>query len=869
MAVPAPTASRFDALVIGLAVVVGAGLSVWLWRSAEVAEASQNELAFSRQIEARHAFIRQTLAGYEDCLLAMRVFMAHGREIDQAKFGAVARGQFERHPGFLGMQWAPRVAAENRADWERAHAALLGKIGRIRERATGRIDVVALPRSEYFPMQLAEPLDANRHVLGSDAAASPLRAIFGAAAASGDLALSGKLKLVYESGPNDGLVMVCPVPGTPGRVDGFLLGVFRVADLLNQPWNMLPGSPLDVMFLDGAAPQADRRVLYCHLGHESGRPPPTEEEFRRRPHREVPLTVAGRRWSLLYRRAEEPARWQVDSPLVGLVAGLAATFFGAFFLGTHLRRTRSIEGEVKLRTVELSESRRQLAHLMHALPGMAFRGEYADTFAIAFISEGVLRLTGYPPADFLSGRVHLRDLVHPEDVARVRTGTRAALAERREFEVEYRIRTRAGAERWLLSRGRGVYVDGQPPVFEGLAIDITAQKQAEADRLALERKLLEGQKLESLGLLAGSIAHDFNNLLSTVLGSAELARLALPAGHATEAKLQAIESAAMRASELCRQLLAYAGKGRLVIELVDLSALTEELVPLLKVSIARAGQLRLDLARGLPAVSADATQIRQIVMNLVLNATDAVAGREGEVVIRTSLARVGTEDCLRCVVGTSLPVGDYVCLEVVDNGVGMTPEVRAKIFDPFFTTKFSGRGLGLAAVLGIVRGHGGALCVDSSPGRGSTFRLLLPPSSGPAPSRGGAPVSAGAGQWRHRGGALVVDDEPQVREVMCEMLRGFGFLPVEAADGRAAVELFRAEPARFDLVVLDLLMPGKNGEQTLAELRTVLPDVRVLLISGHTDEELVQRLGGAGRIRFLGKPFSRTSLERALRGLLG
>jgi two-component system, cell cycle sensor histidine kinase and response regulator CckA len=537
------------------------------------------------------------------------------------------------------------------------------------------------------------------------------------------------------------------------------------------------------------------------------------------------------------------------------------------------RRTETIRHEVAERTAELAESRRQFAQMLHALPGMAYRCRYDDQLSVIFLSEGARNLTGWTAEEFINGTAHFRDCIHPDDLGRVRDATRAALQEQKDVEVEYRIRTRTGEEKWVLSRGRGVYTaDGDLTVFEGLAIDITAQKTSEAARLALERKLLEGQKLESLGLLAGGIAHDFNNLLSSILGNASLARLSLPASTAPEPHLRAIEAASMQAAELCRQMLAYAGKGRFVIEPTDLTVLTEDLLPLLKISISHQATLKLNLARNLPAVLADATQLRQIVMNLVLNAVDAIGTSDrqnnGEIALTTGVMHADHTMLSACVAGASLARGDYVFLEVRDNGAGMTREVREKIFDPFFTTKFAGRGLGLAAVLGIVRGHHGALRVESTPGIGSSFRLLLPPGKKPAASPKIAP-SGPVGRWKHSGNVLVVEDEAHVRAVLVEILKSFGLTPAAVGDGHSAVSLFRQNPGAFDLVLLDLLMPGMSGEETLEELRAIKPDVRALLVSGYSETDLASRLENGRSVSFLSKPFTCDALERKLRDILG
>jgi CheY-like chemotaxis protein/two-component sensor histidine kinase len=315
-------------------------------------------------------------------------------------------------------------------------------------------------------------------------------------------------------------------------------------------------------------------------------------------------------------------------------------------------------------------------------------------------------------------------------------------------------------------------------------------------------------------------------------------------------------------------MLAYAGKGRFVIEAIDLTALVEELMPLLKVSVAHHGTLRLEVTRGLAAVSADATQLRQIVMNLVLNAADAIAGRSGEVVVSTGTMHASGDWLAGCVAGTGLPAGHYVYLEVRDNGVGMPPDVQARIFDPFFTTKFAGRGLGLAAVLGIVRGHHGALQVRSEPNRGTAFRLLLPPLPVPAAPMA-RPERARDNGWQHRGRVLVVEDEPPVRMVVAEILKSFGCTVTPVGGGTEALEVFARDGAPIDLVVLDILMPEMGGEEVLARLRAIRPDVRVLLMSGYTEGDLLGRLASPrGRLGFIAKPFTRSGLEAKLREIL-
>jgi signal transduction histidine kinase/CheY-like chemotaxis protein len=432
----------------------------------------------------------------------------------------------------------------------------------------------------------------------------------------------------------------------------------------------------------------------------------------------------------------------------------------------------------------------------------------------------------------------------------------------------------AASERWRTRRER-VHLDsllfpvtdeaGAVQAVVSIVRDVTERRRAERDRAALERSLLEMQKLESLGVLAGGVAHDFNNLLTAVLGYAELARAQLPAGAPARGYLLQIEQSARRAADLCGQMLAYAGKGRFVVERVDVAELVRAAADLLRLTAAQRGELTLVLAEGLPPVRADAAQLRQALLSLAANAAEALPPAGGRITVAVSRRRMTRAELAAARLGAGLPEGDYVCLAVGDDGVGMTDEVRARIFEPFFTTRFIGRGLGLAAVLGIVRGHRGALEVESEPGRGSTFRLMLPADElppTPAPAPAGAPAA-------DAGTALVADDEAGVRSLAAILLRGLGFRTLQAADGAEALEQARREGPGLRLVLLDLSMPRLDGEQALPELRRLLPEATVILMSGYSEREVSERFVGRGVAAFLQKPFTRDDLVRKVREALG
>lgn len=524
--------------------------------------------------------------------------------------------------------------------------------------------------------------------------------------------------------------------------------------------------------------------------------------------------------------------------------------------------------ERKRAEAEVRESRRQLESLLGQLPGMAFRFINDGHLSPIYVSRGALGLTGHSARDFVEGVVKFEEVIHPDDRERAKNSVSSAVKKRRSFEVEYRIIDRSGRVKWVLERGQGVYdEEGKLLFIEGLAIDITQRKDAESEKLLVERRLLEGQKLESIGVLAGGIAHDFNNLLTGIIGNANLAELDSSVSPRVQQNLKQIEIASQRAAELCQQMLAYAGKGRFMVHRVEMGSLVENTVPLLRASISKRAQLQFDLTPGLPPVLADPTQMRQIVMNLVLNASEALGEQDGEIVITTRLVRPTAEDFGG---GASLVPPefgqDFVFFQVRDTGCGMTPETMAKIFDPFFTTKFAGRGLGLAAVQGIIRSHKGGLKVVSSPGKGSTFTLLFPVVSGPVEPGPSRRIVAPA--WRREGLALIIDDEDHVRNVTAGLLHSCGFRTELARDGYEGVDIFRIKPNEFDVVMLDMTMPRLSGEETLQLLREVSPDVRVLFMSGYNRREVVDALAGSGVLSFIQKPFTLEALRDQLQAML-
>jgi signal transduction histidine kinase/CheY-like chemotaxis protein len=400
------------------------------------------------------------------------------------------------------------------------------------------------------------------------------------------------------------------------------------------------------------------------------------------------------------------------------------------------------------------------------------------------------------------------------------------------------------------------------------AMDVTDSSAALAERRQLERRLAEAQRVEGLGLLAGGIAHDFNNLLVGVLGNADLAALEVEPGTRVHAFLERIRTAGHRLADLARQMLTYSGRSPTSIQPVDLAALAREMLVLVASSIPVQIQVVQSLPEQLPAVAGDPAQLGQVIVNLVMNAAEAIGSLPGTISISTRREFLDSARNASLTVRALRGATDYLCLEVVDDGPGMDEATRMRIFDPFFSTKGTrGRGLGLASVIGIVRAHQGALQVDSARGEGARMRVWLPLAQEHARARASMiprPKLAPIGQGR----VLVVDDEAVVRETAAAVLEAQGLTVLSAADGDAGVQAAR-NAGRIDLVLLDLSIPGRSAEETHGMLREALPDASILLISGYSEPGVLSKLLEQPRTHFLQKPFSADALATRVRSLLG
>jgi two-component system cell cycle sensor histidine kinase/response regulator CckA len=474
-----------------------------------------------------------------------------------------------------------------------------------------------------------------------------------------------------------------------------------------------------------------------------------------------------------------------------------------------------------------------------------------------FWSDEMFRIFGQPQ-DFTPSYPGFLQLVESRDRGRV-AGYSRDLAGQSGRSHEYQIIRPSGELRTVRSNLEVLLNEkGAPEHMFGACQDITDVRQAQEESFAR-------QKLETVGTLASGIAHDFNNLLGGVLAQAELALTELPPGSRPEEELKAIRNAAIRGSEIVRQLMIYAGREREVLELVDVSEIVAEMIELLRVSVSKHARLDTDLGQDLPGIRANAAQLRQVVMNLVTNASEAMGDRDG--VIRVTTGRVTASRATA--VKNGLAEGDFLQLEVSDTGCGMSQETQARVFDPFFTTKSAGHGLGLAVVDGIVRGLQGTIRIASEAGRGSKFQVLLPFAETTADATSGAMSSTGESPHPSQEmTVLVVEDEEPLRQAVVKMLRKTGFEVLEAANGAAAIDQLRANERKIDVILLDMTIPGASSHEVVAEAAQARPDIRVILTSAYSQESLTPLLSASQIYGFIRKPFQLADLLQTLRSAL-
>jgi PAS domain S-box-containing protein len=494
--------------------------------------------------------------------------------------------------------------------------------------------------------------------------------------------------------------------------------------------------------------------------------------------------------------------------------------------------------------------------------------------AITSVNKGWLRVNRRLCEMFGYSEEELRqktwsEMTYPEDLARdVEQFNRVLNGEIETYELDKRfIRKDGGILSTHLTVSCYRNPDRSVKFFIASFLDITERIKAEEARVEMERRLLHSQKLESLGVLAGGIAHDFNNLLAAIIGNLDIALTNIPEDSSAREDIEQALLASERATELTRQMLAYSGKGHFAIRQISLNEIIHQNADIFKAIIPKTITVNLELADTISLIVADQGQVQQVIMNLITNASEAIGPNPGVITIKTGAGEYGQDYLNKSSLEIKPPAGRYVFVEISDTGCGMDEETKHRLFEPFFTTKFTGRGLGMSAVSGIVSGHQGAIIIDSATGKGTTIRVLFPAYDISRTSLNAKSISPKptAGQIRFPSGKiLIVDDEEIVRKYTAAVVKRLGFETMVAANGEEALRLFRKNPNEFICVILDLTMPIMDGLTTFLELKKLNADQKVILLSGYSEKDATCRFEGRGLSGFLQKPFRLEELRDKL-----
>ncbi len=532
----------------------------------------------------------------------------------------------------------------------------------------------------------------------------------------------------------------------------------------------------------------------------------------------------------------------------------------------HLRRNETIRQAVKEREQCRARVRNILQHSREILFGFDL-----CTGRFDYLSPACLSLTGYTDGEVQAmGANGLLQHLHPEDlekIYRLISLVRQSAGEREwTGQVDYRFLHHDGQYRSFSDHLHVIYDGaGQAVYLSGSAREVTQIARLEDSLRMLEKRFQDGQKMAGLGLLASGIAHDFNNLMTVVLGNVELALL--DCGGSDGSTLDEIKKAALRAAELANQMLVYTGKTARVAGSINVSSVVKEMGSLLDVSISKKVTLRYCLSENIPFIRGDISQIRQVAINLITNASEAIGDHPGVIAISIHAVELKEGELERTVPPGGLPSGCYVLLEVSDTGDGMSEETLQKIFDPLFTTKITGRGLGLASLLNVVQRHNGAVEVKSEPGHGTVFRVYFPVEVQDGELRIEESLAA-VSEWRGCGTALIADDEAAIRDITAALLKRFGFRVITASDGFETVDLYTEHAGDITLLLMDLNMPRLNGVEATLRIRHINPQVPVLFMSGYPREQVMERFGQHPHTDFIHKPFQSGELLASIRSVM-
>lgn len=563
-------------------------------------------------------------------------------------------------------------------------------------------------------------------------------------------------------------------------------------------------------------------------------------------------------WGLEY-------RFMTSEGKISWVYGLAATQFDAS--GKIIKYVAIMQDITERKQAEemLIQTSDLLTNLARQVPGVIYQYRlYQDgRSAFPYSSSGMIEIYEVTPEEVQEDATPVFGRLHPDDYDNVAFSIQESARTLQTFYCEFRVILPRQGLRWRWSQAQPERMPDGGTLWHGIISDITDRKLLEEEMHLLEQQFQQTQKLESLGVLAGGIAHDFNNILAIIMGNCSLATMD---DENAGKYIPEIEKASERAAALCRQMLAYAGKASLTQIQVNTWMLVDEMVSMLKNTIKQNVVINPELSTDIPFIMGDASQIRQVVMNLIINAAEAIGDDQGEICVVLEKVEIKSEQSEKDHLGFIIPAGRYICFEVSDNGCGMDNDTRRKIFEPFYTTKFTGRGLGMSAVLGIIKAHNGALQLDSQPGEGTTFKVYLPVQMSKSETEE-AHQKAVSAAWHGSGTILLAEDEVQVKSIAIALLQKLGFTVLDAANGKEALELYQQNAADITLVVTDMGMPVMNGYELFYKLKQLDPQLPIIISSGFGEGDIASKIPREEIAGMINKPYNFDHLRDVLKGV--
>ena len=872
----------FRNILVAVIVILGVVLSIIVSASSYYTHKKLMEVEFNEAVDNRYSALKRELDSNLSVLASVQaLYYTSTKAAERSEFRNFTNHILEQHASIQALEWIPRVPDSRREVYERAARREGFPAFQLTERiAQGKMKR-AEKRKQYFPVYFVEPYRSNEIALGFDLASNPERLeALEVAGKTGQLSASARIILVQESKSQFGFIVFAPIykkealinsdQARWNNLEGFALGVFRIGDIVEKAMHYLKPEGVDSFLYDASAPKKEG-FLYTHSSRTRKTPllnqEPPETDFKS----SKTLDVAGRKWMVSYSAApafiEARSSWR---PWVFLLAGLAFTGLvaGVLVVVSHAEHVEKV-------AKDLSDLNTSLAHEImerkQAEAALAVEKLFSD--AIIDSIPGIfcvlddrgsflrwnknLEIVGGYTAEELRGLPWIETIAEEDqELATIGIGK---VYNKGYYTNVTQLLTKDKRKIPFLLTGFSVLVSGKRHILS-TGIDITEHRRVEEEKIQLQAQLMQAQKMEAVGLLAGGVAHDFNNILTAIVGYGSLAQMNLKDDATTQKYIQEVLDAAKRAEDLTKRLLAFSRKQVIEPVLADLNKIVRNIEKMLRRIMTEDIELSTVLSAGELPVLVDVGQIDQVLVNLAANARDAMP-EGGHLVIQTDAVNVNSRYAEEHFFENT---GMYAVLTVSDTGVGMDQWTKENIFEPYFTTKEVGKGtgLGLSMVYGIIEQHNGNIKVCSDAGRGTTFKIYLPLAQTKRKTIHEPVQTLPVGKGET---IILAEDESQVRKSMTSILQKNGYKIIEAVNGEDAVRKFKENRDTVSLILLDVIMPVKNGREAYEEIKSIDPGVKTIFMSGYTDDKISRKGILEEGFDFISKPINPDTLMRKIR----